>query len=303
MALFPRTTGRTTRFGPSSSIAELRGAYEAIFARFGEPNGVTFEPAQLGLVKGEWVQAPRAVRGRLILYFHGGGFIAGSPQSHRALAAKLCLQAQSHGLIVDYRLAPEYPFPAPVRDGVDIYRNLIKSGVQPEAIVLAGDGAGGGLAFSTLLAIRNGNLPMPAAIVAMSPWADLSLSGMSMMTNAESDENLSWELLFLSARNYLKKLNPNDPYASPAFANFKDFPPIMVHAGSKEILRDDASKLGDRAAEAGVKVNIEIYDGMQHLFQMTPGLHEAKMSLERLGQFINARLRKPLSEAKMATAK
>jgi acetyl esterase/lipase len=302
MALFPRTA-RTTRFGPQSSIAELRGAYEAIFARFGEPNGVTFEPAQLGLVKGEWVQAPRAVRGRLILYFHGGGFIAGSPQSHRALAAKLCLQAQSHGLIVDYRLAPEYPFPAPVRDGVDVYRNLLKSGVQPEAIVLAGDGAGGGLAFSTLLAIRNGNLPMPAAIVAMSPWADLSLSGMSMMTNAEADENLSWELLFLSARNYLKKLNPNDPYASPAFANFKDFPPIMVHAGSKEILRDDASKLGDRAAEAGVKVNIEIYDGMQHLFQMTPGLHEAKMSLERLGQFINVRTRKPLSEPKMASAK
>lgn len=300
MALFVRN-GRNSRVGPQSSIADLRGAYEQIFARFGEPpNGVTFAPAELGLVKGEWVQAPRAVRGRLILYFHGGGFIAGSPQTHRALVAKLCLQAQSHALTLAYRLAPEFPFPSPVRDGVDIYRNLIKGGLSPSSIVLAGDGAGGGLAFAAMLAIRNGNLPIPAGIVAISPWADLSLSGMSMMTNAESDENLSWELLFLSARNYLKKLNPNDPYASPAFANFRDFPPIMVHAGSKEILRDDASKLGDRAAEAGVKVNIEIYDGMQHLFQMTPGLHEAKMSLERLGQFINVRTRVPLSAPKLA---
>ncbi|HVP84948.1 MAG TPA: alpha/beta hydrolase fold domain-containing protein [Rhizomicrobium sp.] len=302
MALFPRTA-RTTRFGPHSTIAELRGAYDAIFERFGEISpGVTFEPAQMGLVKGEWVQAPRAVRGRLILYFHGGGFIAGSPLTHRPLVSKLCLQAQSHGLVVQYRLAPEYPFPAPVRDGVDIYRNLLKGGLAPEAVVLAGDGAGGGLAFATLLAIRNGNLPMPAAIVALSPWADLSLSGMSMMTNAESDEFLSWELLFLSARNYLKKLNPNDPYASPAFANFKDFPPIMVHAGSKEILRDDASKLGDRAAEAGVKVNIEIYDGMQHLFQMTPGLKEAKISMERLGQFIHARTHNPMKAPRAAVA-
>lgn len=300
MALFPRTS-RAARFGPHSSIAELRAAYEAIFARFGDPpDGVTFEPAEVGVVKGEWVQTPRAVRGRLVIYFHGGGFIAGSPQTHRALVAKLCLQAQAHGLSVAYRLAPEYPFPAPVRDGVDVYRNLLRGGLSPDSIVLAGDGAGGGLAFATLLAIRNGNLPMPAAIVAMSPWADLSLSGMSIMSNAEQDEHLSWELLFLSARNYLKKHNPSDVYASPAFANLKDFPPVMVHAGSKEILRDDASKLGDRAAEANVKVNIEIYDGMQHLFQMTPGLKEARISLERLGQFIHARTRKPLSGARMA---
>jgi acetyl esterase/lipase len=296
MALFARS-GHSARFGPQSSIAELRGAYQAVFARFGEPPpGVTFEPAQLGLIKGEWVQVPNAVRGRLILYFHGGGFIAGSPQTHRPLIARLCQAARSHALALSYRLAPEYPFPSPVRDGIDISRNLVKGGVSPNSIVLAGDGAGGGLAFAALLAIRNGNLPMPAGIVALSPWADLSLSGMSMMTNAESDEFLSWELLFLCARNYLKKLNPNDPYASPAFASFKDFPPIMVHAGSKEILRDDASKLGDRAAEAGVKVNIEIYDGMPHLFQMNEALHETKMSFERLGQFIHVRTRVPLSE-------
>ena len=155
--------------------------------------------------------------------------------------------------------------------------------------MFAGDGSGGGLAFSVMSAIRNANLPMPAACVAMSPWADLSLSGWSVQQNSRTDNSLNWDLLFVSARHYLKKTNPCDPYASPAFANFKDFPPIMVHAGSLEMLRDDASRLGDRAADAGVNVSVEIYDGMQHVFQANPRVPEAKVSLQRLGQFIRSR--------------
>lgn len=139
-----------------------------------------------------------------------------------------------------------------------------------------------------LLAIRNAGLAMPAACVAMSPWADLSLSGWSVLQNAKTDTAQSWELLFVSARHYLKRANPSDPYASPVFANFKDFPPIMVHAGSLEMLKDDASRLGDRAADAGVPVSVEIYDGMQHVFQANP-VPEARISLQRLGQFIRAR--------------
>jgi acetyl esterase/lipase len=130
---------------------------------------------------------------------------------------------------------------------------------------------------------------MPAAGVAMSPWADLSLSGMSVLTNRGKDTALNWELLFLSARHYLKKTNPCDPYASPAFATFRDFPPIMVHAGSLEMLKDDASRFGDRAADAGTSVSIEIYDGMQHVFQANPDVSEARVSLQRLGQFIRQR--------------
>jgi acetyl esterase/lipase len=122
----------------------------------------------------------------------------------------------------------------------------------------------------------------------MSPWADLSLSGWSMMKNAQSDQLLSWELLFVSARHYLKKANPSDAYASPAFANFRGYPPIMVHAGSAEILRDDASRLGDRAADAGIAVSVEIYDGMQHLFQASD-VPEARVSLQRLGHFVRTR--------------
>ena len=130
---------------------------------------------------------------------------------------------------------------------------------------------------------------MPAAIVAMSPWADLTLSGWSLLQNQKSDTAMHWEMLFRCARHYLRKANPADAYASPAFANLKEFPPIMVHAGSAEILRDDASKLGDRAADSGTPVSVEIYDGMGHLFQADTRANEAKVSLARLGQFIRAK--------------
>jgi acetyl esterase/lipase len=274
-------------------IAELKAQWEALFQGFGAPPaGVTFEPGQMGPMPGEWTRPPQASPGRVILYFHGGGFVAGSPQSHRALISKLALAGEGDAFAVRYRLAPACVFPAAVRDGIDAYRGLLASGVTPGGIILAGDGSGGGLAFSVALAIRNAGLAMPAGIVALSPWADLCLSGWSLLANQKSDGALGWETLFQCARHYLQKANPADAYASPVFANLKDFPPVMVHAGSQEILRDDASKLGDRAADAGVPVSVEIYDGMSHLFQMGPR-GEANVSLTRLGQFIKSRTRVP----------
>jgi len=284
-----RMLHRTKPVAANTDIAELRARYQAIFERDGSPpREATFEPAQIGPLKGEWVRLPNSSPNRLILYFHGGGYIAGSPQTHRGLVARLAQASEATAFSLDYRLAPEYAFPSAVRDAIDAYRLITSKGVAPASIVLAGDGSGGGLAFAVLNAARNANLPMPAACVAMSPWADLSLSGWSVMQNAASDKLLSWDLLFVSARHYLKKTNPCDAYASPAFTSFKDFPPIMVHAGSHEILRDDASRLGDRAADAGVPVSVEIYDGMQHVFQASSA-PEAKVSIQRLGQFIRAR--------------
>lgn len=273
-----------------TDIAELRRQYTYLSDRFGAvPRDAVFEPTALGPVKGEWVRTEISAPRRVILYFHGGGYIAGSPESHRALVAKLAHAAEATAFSAAYRLAPEYAFPAAVRDGIDAYRQLLARGMAPQSIVLGGNGSGGGLAFAVLLAIRNAGLPMPAACVAMSPWADLSLSGWSVLQNARNDTAQSWDLLFVSARHYLKRANPSDPYASPAFASFKDFPPIMVHAGSLEVLRDDASRLGDRAADAGVPVSVEIYDGMQHVFQGSPYVPEARVSLQRLGQFIRTR--------------
>jgi len=278
------------RIDHSTPLVELRRHYESIAAGFGPPpDDVVVESAQLGQIKGEWLSVGETQPQRLLIYFHGGGYISGSPLSHRTLIARLCKAAGAVALVFDYRLGPEFPFPAGLRDAVDGYRFLIGRGFAPETMVLAGDGAGGGLAFATLMAIRNASIPMPAACVAMSPWADLTMSGWSMMQNAKNDSVLCWELLFLSARHYLQGANPADPYASPVFGNLRDFPPIMVHAGSLEVLRDDASRLGELAAAANVPVSVEIYDGMPHLFQGSLTASEAKVSLARLGQFIRSR--------------
>jgi acetyl esterase/lipase len=251
----------------------------------------------VGPIKGEWIRPPNSPPNRLILYLHGGGFVAGSPATHRPLIAGLCLAAQTAAFVPAYRLAPEFPFPAGLRDAVDTYRYLVQHGVAASGIVVAGDEAGGGLAFSLLHAIRNAGLPMPAACASLSPWADLSLSGWSMLQNANSDAALSWETLFVSARHYLQKSTPADPYASPVFAPFREFPPLMVHAGSCEILRDDASRIGERAAEAGIPVSVEIYDRMEHVFQAARGLPEASISLDRLGHFIRTRTREATARA------
>ncbi|MDB5734268.1 MAG: 6-hexanolactone hydrolase [Alphaproteobacteria bacterium] len=285
MALWPQNqaTGK-----PPTGIEEVRARYEALFQRFGAaPAAMDFTPGQLGPISGEWVGA--GDRSRLMLYFHGGGFVAGSPETHRAIVGKLVEASGVGAFSVKYRLAPECFFPAAVRDGMDAYRALLAKGVPARAIVLVGDEAGGGLAFAVALAIRNASLEMPGGVAALSPWADLSLSGLSLLANRKADTVLDWEMLFLAARNYLRKSNPCDAYASPAYASFANFPPVMVHAGSHEILRDDASKLGDRAADANVSVSVEIYDGMGHLFQMESGRNEAKVSLSRLAQFIRAR--------------
>ena len=292
------------RIDHATPLADVRRYYDSISTGFGDaPADMVVERAQLGQIRGEWLSVGETQPQRLIIYLHGGGYVSGSPESHRPLVARLCKAAGAIALVFDYRLGPEFPFPAGLRDAVDGYRFLLGRGFSSDSLVLAGDGAGGGLAFATLMAIRNAQLAMPAACIALSPWADMTMSGWSMIQNAKSDAVLSWELLFLSARHYLKGANPADPYASPVFGNLRDFPPIMVHAGSQEVLRDDASRLGELAAAANVPVSVEIYDGMPHLFQGSPSASEAKVSLNRLGQFIRARTKERAQTPAMKNVK
>ena len=286
MVLWPQSI--TSRTPPD--LEEVRGRYAALFSRFAPaPEGIEFTPGQLGPIGGEWVGAPGTAPARTVLYFHGGGFVAGSPETHRPLVGRLVEASGVRAFSVKYRLAPECFFPAAVRDGIDAYRALLAKGVPASSIIMAGDEAGGGLAFSVTLAVRNAGLELPGGLLALSPWSDLSLSGPSMLNNRKSDTVLEWEMLFLCARHYLRKSNPCDTYASTVYAPLTNFPPVMVHAGAQEILRDDASRLGDRCADAQVPVSVEIYDGMGHLFQAEPGRSEAKASLSRLAQFIRAK--------------
>lgn len=251
--------------------------------------GVDVQPVLISAIRGEWVVPESATGRRVILYFHGGGFIAGSPESHRALISRLAHAASARALVPQYRLAPEFPYPAALRDAADAYRWLLTQGITPANIVFAGDGSGGGLVFATLLALRNAGLPLPAAALCFSPWADMTLSGWSMLKNKVSDDALSWELLATCARHYLKGASPAEPFASPLYGDFRGMPPMMIHAGSLEVLKDDASRLGERAAAANINVNVEVYDGMPHLFQGLPELPESKVSLTRAAAFIKAR--------------
>jgi acetyl esterase/lipase len=286
----PALARRQAAFDPSASIEDLREHIKQFWAGFGPVQaGVDVQPVLISAIRGEWVVPQSATGRRVILYFHGGGFIAGSPESHRALISRLAHAASARALVPQYRLAPEFPYPAALRDAADAYRWLLTQGITPANIVFAGDGSGGGLVFATLLALRNAGLPLPAAALCFSPWADMTLSGWSMLKNKANDDALSWELLATCARHYLKGASPAEPFASPLYGDFRGMPPIMIHAGSLEVLKDDASRLGERAAAANINVNVEVYEGMPHLFQGLPELPESKVSLTRAAAFIKAR--------------
>ncbi len=286
----PALARRQASFDPSASIEELREHIKQFWAGFGPVQaGVDVQPVLISAIRGEWVVPESAQGRRVILYFHGGGFIAGSPESHRPLISRLAHAASARALVPQYRLAPEFPYPAALRDAADSYRWLLTQGITPANIVFAGDGSGGGLVFATLLALRNAGLPLPAAALCFSPWADMTLSGWSMLKNKANDDALSWELLATCARHYLKGASPAEPFASPLYGDFRGMPPMMIHAGSLEVLKDDASRLGERAAAANINVNVEVYDSMPHLFQGLPELPESKVSLTRAAAFIKAR--------------
>lgn len=286
----PTLVRRSTPFDPNASIEELREHISQFWGGFGPaPKGIDVQPVLISSIRGEWVVPEGATGRRVILYFHGGGFIAGSPESHRPFVARLAHAASARALVPQYRLAPEFPYPAALRDAADAYRWLLTQGIMPNNIIFAGDGSGGGLALATLLALRNAGLPLPAAGVCFSPWSDMTLSGWSMIKNAKTDDALSWELLAVCARHYLKGASPAEPFASPVYGDFRGLPPLMIHAGSLEVLKDDASRLGERAASANVNINVEVYEGMPHLFQGLGDLNESKVSLTRAAAFIKSR--------------
>jgi acetyl esterase/lipase len=196
-------------------------------------------------------------------------------------------------------LAPEFPFPSALEDALEAYRWLIRGGNDPRGIVLCGDGAGGNLAISAAMALRDAKLPVPAAIVAMSPWTDLAFGGGSLLNAAKTDRIMSVPALMYCARHYLSGEIPTNPLASPLYGDFKSLPPTLLHAGALEILRDDAVRTAQAAERGGVDVSVEVFDNMPHLFQAFPLLPEAPASLHRISSFIQMRTERapmPLKE-------
>jgi epsilon-lactone hydrolase len=273
------------------SLADQRSRMDSLANFFPVPEGTEVEPAVLGGVKGEWVRVRRARRDAAVLYLHGGGYVIGSPASHRHLAAAIGEATGTSVFSADYRMAPEHPFPAAVDDAVAAYKGLIDSGVAAANIAIMGDSAGGGLTIATLVAARDKGLPMPGCAVAISPWADLSQGGESYRSRLKRDPMITKPGLDAMAAAYLGGADAKTPLASPLFADLKDLPPLLIQVGSEEALHDDSVQLAARAEAAGVDVSLESWGGMVHVWHIFhPILGEGRDAVARIGSFVKTHI-------------
>ena len=275
---------------PALSPSRLRTRHARLAQNFVRaPRDVEVTRIKIGAMNAEWIEPAGAQFHRVMLYLHGGFYVMGGLPTYRNLVARIATAASARALLIDYRLAPEHPFPAALEDTLAAYKWLLLQGLDPSGIAIAGDGSGGGMALSACVALRDNNAPMPGALVALSPWTDLALSGRTLLKNAEKDALVSLELLAYCAQNYLKGALPTSPLASPLYANLNGLPPLIVHAGSNEVLRDDAARLGDKGHHAHLDMSVEVFEDMPHVFQLFEKIPESEASVARLGSFIKSR--------------
>lgn len=268
-----------------------RVQYDKAERFFKLPPDVVVEPVQVGRLRAEWLWPAGARADATVLYLHGGGYAIGSAKSHRHLAVAIAKAAGTRALLVEYRRAPEQPFPAAVEDAVASYRWLLATGQAAQRVVVAGDSAGGGLTVAMLLALRDAGTALPAAGVCISPWVDLTCSGLSYQTKAASDPMVTREGVARMAAWYLAGADPKTPLASPLYADLRGLPPLLVHVGSEEVLLDDARQLAAQARAAGVEANLEIWPEMVHVWHWFLGmLDEAQSAVDRIGEFVVAKL-------------
>jgi acetyl esterase/lipase len=274
----------------SLDAVAARANLEMLTAAAPVPEDIVCERVHAGGVPAEWVTAPGA-GSRVVLYLHGGGYVVGSVNTHRDLAGRLSRAAGARVLVLDYRLAPEHPFPAAVDDALAAYRWLLSDGRVPTDVAIGGDSAGGGLTLATLVALRDAGLPLPAAGVCLSPWTDLAGTGESLRTKAAVDPMVQWSRLAQMADAYLAGQDARTPLASPLYADLRDLPPLLIQVGTAETLLDDATRIAERAQAAGVDVTLEPWDDMIHVFQAFAGLlPEGQQAVERIGAFIRAQV-------------
>jgi monoterpene epsilon-lactone hydrolase len=245
-------------------------------------------------LKGEWIEpaAPdHAARGRCILYLHGGAYVAMSAQTHRCITSRLAARSDARVFALDYRLAPEHPFPAALEDALAAYRALIAAGTPASHIAVAGDSAGGGLALALLIAVRHAKDKQPAAAVLFSPWTDLAATGDSIIANDAADALFFGAWVARTARHYLGDTPATDPLASPVYADLTGLPPLLIQVSDSEVLLDDSRRVIENAKQAGVEATLQIWPGLPHDWQIfAPILPEARAALHDAGAFIRARL-------------
>jgi epsilon-lactone hydrolase len=275
----------------AADVASVRAAFNALMAQVPVPADVLRKPMEIGGVGGIEVTIPGNESERVILYFHGGVYVIGSAATSVPLVGGLVRRTGVNAITLDYRLAPEYPYPAAVEDARAAYEGLLAQGMEPGQIVLAGESAGGGLAVATLLAAREAGLPMPSCAFLMSPYADLTLSGETLTERQSLDPILTQEGLRVRAPEYVAGADASDPLISPIFGDLSGLPPLLIQVGSHEILLSDALRLAARAATTDVAVTLDVTPGVPHVFQGYAGLlDEAGAALDRASDFVQAQL-------------
>jgi len=282
--LFNVPQNQPLKLSPTPLLLEQRAQFER--ALYPLPAGVTCSHQDLGQgLKGERI-VPERGRETTILHFHGGGYTKGGPISHREMLAQVALASGATIVSLDYRRAPEDPFPAAFEDSLAWYRAMAQC-VPPARLAVMGDSAGGGLALAVLAAARDDGLPLPAALVLLSPWTDLTLTANSIDALADVDPTVTRLKLTHSSNFYLQGADAHDPRASPLFADLRGMPPTLIQVGTVELLLDDSLRTADKMLRAGARVTIETYQGAAHLFQFHSSARpDARQAIDAIGRFL-----------------
>jgi epsilon-lactone hydrolase len=284
--LMMKNRGRTATL--AQVRARLRNA-EQLTPR--PPPSTRTERLDAGGIPAQRITTPASRSAHHVLFLHGGGYATGSIAAYRHFTWRLANAARARVVAIDYRLAPEHPFPAALDDAACAYAWLLATGADPARLAVIGDSAGGGLAFALLLRLADEGSPAPAAIVALSPWTDLALTGASLRRNARADPMLNPEGVAAYARSYLAGADPRTPYASPLYGDFHSPPPTLIHVGSDEVLRDDAVRMASKLRAVGGDVALEIWWRMPHAWHVfAPILPEARRAIARIGMFLQERM-------------
>jgi len=281
--------------GPDLGVPppQARANFEVFIGKMPIAADLTFTPADAGGVPGLWIDAPGARQDRVLLYYHGGAYVVGSAHGYRSLAGEFGRAAGARSLAIDYRLAPEHPFPAGVDDALSAYRWLLGRGVSPKSIVFGGDSAGGGICMAVLMAARKARLPLPAAALLICPWLDLDCSGASVEGKKGADPSFPIEGLEFMATLYRGTPAAADPdgLLTPLQADLSGLPPLLIQVGSAELLLDDSTRLATRAAADDVAVRLEVWPNMVHDWHMfAPILGEGRDAIATAGAFLKARM-------------
>jgi acetyl esterase/lipase len=281
-----------------------RLAFEEMMSRFPLDEDVVYQGINAGGTAAEWIYINGTYSGsntgskektsdrRVVLYLHGGAYAIGSMRAYRSFLSRISRAADARVLGLEYRLTPEFPFPAAVNDSVAAYRWLLGQGISAEQIVIGGDSAGGGLTMATMVALRYMGEPMPAAAFCISPWVDLECTGETMTSKAEVDPFIQKERLGMMARLYVGDRDLRAPLASPIYADLRGLPPLLIQVGTAETLLDDSTRLADKAKASGVKVELDIWEDMIHVWPIfAPILPEGQRAIERIGEFVRQQIK------------